>query len=104
MNLRDKMEQIYGEAPPDKIPWNIKKPPKLLVELVESSKVSPCSAIDLGCGTGNYSIWLANKGFRVTGIDFSEKAIELASIHAELENENCKFIVGDLTDIDFIPN
>jgi len=41
MNLRDKMEQIYGNAPPDKIPWNIKQPPDQLVELVESGKITP---------------------------------------------------------------
>ncbi len=59
MNLKDQMEQIYGSNLPDKIPWNIKQPPKQLVELVECGKVFPCRTIDLGCGTGNYAIWLA---------------------------------------------
>ena len=104
MNLKDQMEQIYSNSPPDSIPWNIKNPPKQLVELVESGKVSPCSAVDLGCGIGNYSIWLTKKGFQVTGIDFSERAVDLASIQAERENVNCKFIVGDLTDSDFKSN
>ena len=101
MNLRDKMEQIYGKSPPDKIPWNIKQPPKQLVKLVESRKVAPCSAVDLGCGTGNYTIWLATKGFQVTGIDFSKKAVELARKEAERMNVNCTFMVGDLTDTEF---
>jgi SAM-dependent methyltransferase len=101
MNLRDKMEQIYGNTPPDKIPWNIKQPPKQLVELVERGKVTPCRAIDLGCGAGNYAIWLATKGFQVAGIDFSEKAVELARKQAGRENVNCTFMVGDLTDTDF---
>ena len=101
MNLRDKMEQIYGKSPPDKIPWNIKQPPKQLVKLVESRKVAPCSAVDLGCGVGNYAIWLATKGFKVTGIDFSKKAVELARKEAERMNVNCTFMVGDLTDTEF---
>jgi len=101
MNLRDKMEQIYDSAPLDKIPWNIEQPPKQLIELIDSSKIAPCHAIDLSCGTGNYAIWLATKGFQVTGIDFSNKAIELARSRAEHENVNCKFISGDLTDTDF---
>ena len=101
MNLRDKMEQIYGKSPPDKIPWNIKQPPKQLVKLVESRKVAPCSAVDLGCGVGNYAIWLATKGFKVTGIDFSKKAVELARKEAERVNVNCTFMVGDLTDTEF---
>jgi len=101
MNLKDKMQQIYGNAAPDNIPWNIKHPPKQLVDLVEYGKVTPCSAVDLGCGLGNYAIWLARKGFQVTGIDFSEKAVELASKQAEREKVNCNFIVGDLTDKNF---
>jgi SAM-dependent methyltransferase len=101
MNLKDKMEQIYGNAPPDKIPWNIKKPPRQLVELVESGKVAPCQAVDLGCGAGNYAIWLAGKGFQVTGIDFSEIAVDLARKQAEQEAVKCIFRVGDLTDTDF---
>ncbi len=85
MKLKEQMEQIYGNAPPDKIPWNIKQPPGLLVDLVESRKVVPCHAIDLGCGMGNYAIWLTTKGFQVTGIDLSEKAIRLARDQAGKE-------------------
>ncbi len=102
MNLKDKMEQIYGNAPPDKIPWNIKQPPKQLVELVESGIVAPCRAIDLGCGAGNYAIWLAKNGFKVTGIDLSESAVKLARKQAKQENVKCIFKAGDLTDTKFI--
>ena len=101
MNLKDRMEQIYGNTPPDKIPWNIKEPPRQLVELVESGKVAPCRAVDLGCGVGNCAIWLARKGFQVTGIDFSERALDLARKQAEQEAVKCIFRVGDLTDTDF---
>jgi SAM-dependent methyltransferase len=101
MNLKEKMEQIYSNEPPDKIPWNICHPPKQLVDLVEDGKVMPCSAVDLGCGTGNYAIWLAQKGFQVTGIDFSKIAVELASKKAQEEKVNCKFFVGDLIDKNF---
>ena len=101
MNLKDKMEQIYGTAPVDKIPWNIKQPPRQLVELVESGKIAPCLTVDLGCGTGNYAIWLARKGFHVTGIDISEKAVDLARKLAEQEEVECMFRVGNLTDTDF---
>jgi 2-polyprenyl-3-methyl-5-hydroxy-6-metoxy-1,4-benzoquinol methylase len=101
INLKEKMQEIYSKSPLKNIPWNIETPPTLLIELVEDGIVIPCSVIDLGCGAGNYSIWLAKRGFQVTGIDFSEKAIELASKQAERENVNCNFIVGDLTDKDF---
>ncbi len=34
--------------------------------------------LDLGCGSGNHSLYLQNKGFTTTAIDISEGAIEVA--------------------------
>jgi 2-polyprenyl-3-methyl-5-hydroxy-6-metoxy-1,4-benzoquinol methylase len=64
-------QQIYSETPPADIPWNIEIPPKALVGLVESGRMQPCKTIDLGCGAGNYAIYLASAGFDVTGVDIS---------------------------------
>jgi SAM-dependent methyltransferase len=89
-------EEIYKKLPLDKIPWNIETPPEALVELVDSGKVKPCRAIDLGCGAGNYAIYLAGKGFDVTGIDISPTAIRFAGENAEKKGARCKFIVGDM--------
>lgn len=36
------------------------------------------SLLDFGCGDGNYSCLMMEKGFEVTGIDVSEKAIQKA--------------------------
>jgi 2-polyprenyl-3-methyl-5-hydroxy-6-metoxy-1,4-benzoquinol methylase len=35
--------------------------------------------LDLGCGTGRLSRWLASQGARVLGIDFSERSIAIAT-------------------------
>ena len=37
------------------------------------------SVLDLGCGTGRLSRWLAEQGASVVGIDFSEKSVAIAS-------------------------
>ena len=97
MKLKRQMDAIYGEWSPDRIPWNLAEPPDLLVELVESGRVQPCDAVDLGCGTGNYAVWLAGRGFRVTGLDISSKAIELAENLARKRGVKCRFMVEDLT-------
>jgi SAM-dependent methyltransferase len=90
------MERIYRKTPLNEIPWNIETPPDVLVDLVDSGKVKPCKTIDLGCGTGNYSIYLASVGFDVTGIDISPTAIKIAQENAKKKGIKCNFLVADV--------
>lgn len=72
--------------------------------MVENKQVVPCRAIELGCGAGNYSVWLAQQGFEVTGIDISPTAIGFARNNAMDKSVECTFIVadvlGDLKDVE----
>ena len=45
----------------------------------EDKWVRACDAVDLGCGAGNHALWLVSRGFRMTGIDISSEAIEVAT-------------------------
>jgi cyclopropane fatty-acyl-phospholipid synthase-like methyltransferase len=90
------MEQIYRDIPLDNIPWNLKKPPDILVKAVETEKITPCKTVDLGCGAGNYAVWFAERGFDVTGIDISSNAIRFANQLAQERNVECRFIISDL--------
>lgn len=89
-------EDVYQNVPTPEIPWNVEDPPKVLVDLVEKGRIKPCHCIDLGCGTGNYSIYLAKNGFDVTGIDISPSAIGLAKKNAREKYVKCQFIVADV--------
>lgn len=95
-SIRDQMERIYSETPPADIPWNVELPPMALTELVESGQVQPCKTIDLGCGAGNYSIYLAGLGFDVTGVDISPSGIALAEANAKQKGVACRFLVADI--------
>ena len=86
---------IYRNMPLEEIPWNIETPPDALVELVETEKVKPCKTIDLGCGAGNYAIYLASIGFDVTGIDISPSATKTAKENAKKKRVKCNFLVAD---------
>lgn len=44
----------------------------------ELADLPPGNAVDLACGEGRNAIWLAERGWSVTGIDFSEVAVERA--------------------------
>lgn len=90
------MEKIYRSIPLDKIPWNIETPPDILQNIVKTEKIKPCKVIELGCGTGNYVIYLSSKGFDVTGVDISKTAIEIAINSASKKGINCNFISSDV--------
>jgi ubiquinone/menaquinone biosynthesis C-methylase UbiE len=48
---------------------------------VFAGDVNGCTVLDAGCGTGYVSKKLRDQGARVTGIDFSERMIEIARAH-----------------------
>jgi SAM-dependent methyltransferase len=56
------------------------KPNAALVR--EVSMIAPGRAIDLGCGEGADAIWLAERGWTVTGVDVSAVALGRAAEHA----------------------
>ncbi len=57
-------------------------------------------ALDLGCGGGQSAIRLAELGYEVVGVDFSETAIELARENAAQAGVDCEFVVGDVVELD----
>lgn len=60
----------------------------------------PSRAIDLGCGEGGVSIYLAQKGFDTTGVDFSTAALSLArraATEAGIDEARLRFVQADLT-------
>jgi ubiquinone/menaquinone biosynthesis C-methylase UbiE len=52
--------------------------------------------IDLGCGEGRFSRMLAERGAKVTGVDFCEQFIESASSQKLRDEE---YVYGDMTDL-----
>jgi len=90
------MDEIYRNRALGEIPWIVEKPPTVLVDLIESGVIRPCKAVDLGCGTGNYAIYLAGRGFRVTGVDISPTAISIARENAKSKGARCDFIAADV--------
>ena len=49
---------------------------------VEAADLTPGRALDVGCGEGADAIWLAQRGWDVTGIDPSVVALDRARRHA----------------------
>ncbi len=96
MKQTDIIDEIYKRMPPEEIPWNMEKPPQALVELLESGKVRPCRAVDLGCGAGNHAVYLSGRGFEVTGVDISPTAVRIAEENAKKKGVPCRFVAADV--------
>jgi len=65
-------------------------------------------ALDLCCGTGDLAFALARRGAEVTGLDFSEKMLEVAEArrrkNSKLKTQNLKLVQGDAQQIPFPDN
>lgn len=84
-------------------PWDRYGVGQEVIDLVDSGRVDAQShprVLDLGCGTGATTVYLAQQGFDVVGVDFTPIALERARQRAEEAGvtANCKFVHGDLTE------
>lgn len=57
--------------------WHIDQPSPELMCLLAAGVVSPCRALDVGCGAGTEAVWLARTGFQVTALDVSGDALPM---------------------------
>lgn len=61
---------------------------------------APRSSLELGCGVGRFSRYLAQQGLRATGVDFSPVAIAKARERVAGDDARPEFLVGDVTRLD----
>lgn len=69
-----------------------------LLDREEAGREPPFGpALDLGCGTGRWSVELARRGWQVTGIDVVPKAIAGARKRAQAADVDAQFVEADVT-------
>ena len=62
----------------------------------EAGDLAPGRALDLACGEGRNAVWLAERGWDVTGVDFSDVAIEKARALAAQRGVEVDWQVADV--------
>lgn len=65
-------KEQFQEAYEGKVPWDIGKPQPVFVQAADQITGS---ILDRVCGTGENALFFAERGHKVTGIDFLEKPI-----------------------------
>lgn len=92
-------DERYSE---DDLVWGA-PPNEVVVEQVTA--LPHGRALDLACGEGRNSLWLATRGWQVTGIDYSSVAIDkarsIASRSPRSVRERLDYRTGDITDAEF---
>lgn len=89
---REDWDRRYEER---ELLWSA-SPNRFLV--AEAAGLAPARALDLACGEGRNAIWLAELGWQVTAVDFSEVAIAKARERAARDGADVDFVCGDLLD------
>jgi SAM-dependent methyltransferase len=83
-------ETAYEGTPP----WEIGRPQGDVIRLADRGGFKG-AVLDIGCGTGENSLFLAGKGLDVLGIDRVPAAIDLARKKAAERNSKAAFEVAD---------
>ena len=98
MPLSFELAYLFGYAPWDR--WG-GKPLRQLREFFEGpNALRPGRALDLGCGRGRATIYLAQQGWQATGVDAVERALRIARRRAARSGVSVEFIQGDVTRLD----
>ena len=96
MFIRQMQETFYKKAKsPKDLPWHRDNPDGFIFEAVKA-RAKPGRALDLGCGSGVFSVWLAKQGYDVTGLDFVRRAIEMSKERAAAASVQVNWVNADL--------
>lgn len=70
---------------------------EFIKEIIEKySEIPVNSLLDLGCGTGTHTLHFANMGYKVTGVDISEKMLNIANKKIKEKNNKINFFRQDI--------
>jgi len=92
--LRDK-EHWDARYEQDDLPWDTGYPDAHLMAMLNRWPKIDGRVLEVGCGTGTSSIWMAQQGLRVTGMDISTSAIGIAEARAAEKGVACRFLAAD---------
>src|SRR5262245_23546854 len=91
------MKRFYrqAEGQADRLPWHRDSPGRMLVSAV-AARHGRGRALDLGCGAGVFTVWLAERVLEVTGLDLFPEAVAMARSLADRKGAKVQLVNTDL--------
>jgi SAM-dependent methyltransferase len=80
-------------------PWDIGRPQPVWIKLADAGEIAS-PVLDSGCGSGEHTLLLAERGLDAVGIDVSPTAISRAREKAAQRGLKAEFVVGDVLELD----
>jgi len=99
MTIYDQFAPIYQRGPYVRFSQNFAD--AVLPEFLEDLNFQPKDLLDMACGEGSFAVTMATQGYQVTGIDQSQRMIDLAIERARAANVEVDFLVEDMCDLPF---
>lgn len=90
--------EIYAQIYEGGAPWDVGRPQPAIVELEAQGKIRG-PVLDVGCGRGDITLFLAAKGHEVLGIDFVEPVVAEARVKAEQQGVRAELLVFDALEL-----
>jgi len=88
---------IYNRAKEaERLPWNHREPTRFL-NAISDGRAQKGRALDVGCGSGVDSVFLANQGWTVTSLDFIPDALRMTGQRAEKAGVKLNLVQADVT-------
>jgi ubiquinone/menaquinone biosynthesis C-methylase UbiE len=85
-------EEMYEGRPP----WDIGRPQPVFIRLFRDGEIKRGRVLDVGCGTGENAMFLAENGCSVAGVDIAHRAVEQAREKAAARHITVDFSVCDV--------
>lgn len=78
--------------------WDTGRPQPVIVQLADTGLITG-GVLDVGCGTGDNALFLAERGFRVTGVDSAPSALTAARAKARARGLEVSFALMDVLEL-----
>ena len=69
-------------------------------EIFKINNHKPSLILDLGCGTGNFCIEMAKRGYEMIGVDMSQEMLSCAKLKSEEQGLNILYLNQDMTNFE----